>query len=224
MYFLMKKPVWITNFKNYEQSVGQHAIDLALIHQQVADETGKSIAVAVSPLDIYRVSQSVSIPVLSQSMDPIDFGKNTGAILPQGIKRAGGIGSLINHSEKRVEQQILSETAGFAQKSGLIRIVCAESPEEVDQLADLDPDFIAFEPPELIGSTTASVATAHPESIAQSVKFARGIPLLVGAGVNSVEDVRVSLELGAQGFLVATAIVKAKDPLAKLRELVGAME
>ncbi len=220
----MKQPVWITNFKNYEQSVGQNAVDLALIHQRVAEETGKSIAVAVSPLDIYRVSQAVSIPVLSQSMDPIDFGKNTGSILPQGIKRSGGIGSLINHSEDRVERQILAETAGFAQKSGLIRIVCAESPEEVEQLADLDPDFIAFEPPELIGSTSASVATAHPESIKKAVQLARGIPLLVGAGVNSIEDVKISLELGARGFLVATAIVKAKDPLAKLRELVGAME
>lgn len=220
----MKQPIWITNFKNYEQSVGQHAVDLALIHQQVANKTGKSLAVAVSPLDIYRVSQEVSIPVLSQSMDPIDFGKNTGSILPQGIKRAGGSGSLINHSEDRVEQQILEETAGFAQKSGLIRIVCAESPEEVEKLADLDPDFIAFEPPELIGSTTASVATAHPESIARAVKLARGIPLLVGAGVSSVEDVKISLELGAKGFLVATAIVKAENPLEKLRELVGAME
>lgn len=220
----MKPPLWITNFKNYEQSVGQHAVDLAKIHQQVAHETGKSIAIAVSPLDIYRVSKEVSIPVLSQRMDPIDFGKNTGSILPQGIKRSGGVGSLINHSEYRVERQILEETAGFAQKSGLIRIVCAESPEEVELLADLDPDFIAFEPPELIGSTTASVATAHPHSIALAVKLARGIPLLVGAGVSSVEDVRVSLELGAKGFLVATAIVKAKDPLAKLRELVGAME
>ena len=220
----MKQPIWITNFKNYEQSVGQYAVDLAKVHQQVADETGKSLAVAVSPLDIYRVAQDVTIPVLSQSLDPIDFGKNTGSILPQGIKRAGGIGSLINHSENRVERQILAETAGFAQKSGLIRIVCAESPEEVEQLADLDPDFIAFEPPELIGSTIASVATETPESIRQAVELARGIPLLVGAGVSSVEDVKISLELGVKGFLVATAIVKAKNPLEKLRELVGAME
>ncbi len=220
----MKQPIWITNFKNYEQSVGQRAVDLAKIHQQVANETGKSLAVAVSPLDIYRVSQEVSIPVLSQSMDPVDFGKNTGSILPQGIKRAGGTGSLINHSEDRVERQILEETTGFAQKSGLIRIVCAESPEEVEQLANLDPDFIAFEPPELIGSTTASVATAHPESIKRSVELARGIPLLVGAGVSSVEDVKISLELGASGFLAATVIVKAENPLEKLRELIAAME
>ncbi len=219
----MKKPIWITNFKNYEQSLGQSAVDLAKIHQEVADATGKSIAVAVSPMDIYRVAQEVKIPVLSQNIDAVDFGKNTGAILPQGVKRSGGVGTLINHSESRKEEQILAESAGFAQKSGLIRIVCAETPEEVEKLAELAPDFIAFEPPELIGSTTASVATAHPESIARSVRLARGIPLLVGAGVNSVEDVRVSIELGASGFLVATAIVKAADPEAALTELVNAM-
>lgn len=219
----MKKPIWITNFKNYEQSAGQHAVDLAQIHQKVANETGKSIAVAVSPLDIYRVSQEVKIPVLSQHIDAIDFGKHTGAILPQGVKRAGGVGTLINHSEARLEKQVLHETVGLAQKSGLIRIICAESPEEVEEAAALDPDFIAFEPPELIGSTTASVASAHPESITRSVRLARGIPLLVGAGVSSIEDVKVSLELGAQGFLAATAIVKAADPEAALKKLVSAM-
>jgi thiazole synthase ThiGH ThiG subunit len=45
---------------------------------------------------------------------------------------------------------------------------------------------------------------------------------LVGAGVNSVSDVKIALELGAQGFLVATAIVKAEDPEKVLRKFVGA--
>ena len=219
---MLPKPLWITNFKNYAEATGENAVKLAKIHQKVADDTGASIAVAVSPMDVYRVSQAVSIPVFSQHVDLADYGKYTGHILPQLIKKSGGVGALINHSERRIEREILKNTLALSQKASLIRIVCAEDPDEVEYHAENDPDFIAFEPPELIGSTGASVSTENPESIAESVKKARGIPLLVGAGINSVQDVKIALKLGAQGFLVATAIVKAEDPEKELREFVGA--
>lgn len=219
---MLKIPLWITNFKNYEQSTGQNAVKLAKIHEKVAQETGASIGIAVSPVDIYRVSQAVSIPVFSQHVDLADYGKHTGSILPQLIKKSGGVGTLINHSEKRIEKEILKNTVSVAQKSGLIRVVCAETPEEVEYHTESDPDFIAFEPPELIGSTTASVSSENPESITKSVELSRGIPILVGAGVNSIEDVKTALKLGAKGFLVATAIVKSEDPEKALREFVEA--
>jgi len=60
-----------------------------------------------------------------------------------------------------------------------------------------------------------------PGSIRESVKIANqlGIPLLVGAGIHSGEDIKKALELGAKGVVVATAVVKAFDPKAKLLEL-----
>lgn len=220
---MLKKPVWITNFKNYDEATGQHAVDLAKIHEKVAKETGASIAVAVGALDVWRVAKEVSIPVLCQHCDAIDFGKFTGHILPQGIRRSGGIGTLINHSERRLEFDVLHSTVACAQKSSLARIVCAEDPDEIEKFAELSPDFLAFEPPELIGSTTNSVARAKPDSITESVTRSRRIPVLVGAGVSTVEDVEVSMQLGAQGFLAATVIVKAKDSEKILTDLVTAM-
>lgn len=224
----MKTPIWITNFKNYEQSTGQDAVKLAMIHDKVAKDTGKSIAVVVSPMDVYRVAQAVSIPVFCTHVDPIEYGKFTGYILPRLVRKSGGVGTLLNHSERRLNfeekklnNELLEASCVYAQKANLIRIVCAENPVEVEKFAEFDPDFLAFEPPELIGSTNASVASAKPESIAESVKFAKNIPLLVGAGVSTVKDVEVSLKLGAKGFLVATAIVKADDPEKKLREFVA---
>ncbi|NJP03668.1 triose-phosphate isomerase [Candidatus Gracilibacteria bacterium] len=217
----MNTPIWITNFKNYEQSTGQDAVELAKIHDKVARETGKSIAVVVSPLDVYRVSREVSIPVFCSHVDPIEYGSFTGHILPRLVRKSGGTGTLLNHSERRIDVESLDAACALAQKANLRRIICAESPAEVEQFASLDPDFIAFEPPELIGATHASVATAHPHSIIESVALSRNIPLLVGAGVSTLEDVRISLELGAKGFLVATAIVKAANPEKKLREFVS---
>ncbi|MCL4166882.1 UNVERIFIED_CONTAM: hypothetical protein GTU68_057926, partial [Idotea baltica] len=207
----------------YEQSTGENAVKLAKIHEKVAKETGASLAVAVSPVDVFRVASEVSIPVFSQHVDGCDYGKFTGHILPQAIKKAGGIGSLINHSERRLEVDAVNHATSCAQKASLCRVICAENPDEVEELSEFDPDFIAFEPPELIGSTTASVASESPDSIAESVTRAKGIPLLVGAGINCKEDVEVSLKLGAQGFLVATAVVKAKDPEKALRMFVEAM-
>lgn len=220
---MLQKPLWITNFKNYEQSIGTNAVELAKIHERVAKKTGASIAIAVSPVDVYRVASEVSIPVFSEHVDGCDYGKFTGHILPQAIKKAGGVGSLINHSERRLEVDQIGHATACAQKASLCRVICAENPDEVEQLSEFDPDFIAYEPPELIGSTTASVSTEEPESIAESVARSKGIPLLVGAGINSVEDVKVAMSLGAKGFLVATAIVKSKDPEKALTEFVEAM-
>ncbi len=225
VFLMLPLPIFITNFKNFEQATGANAVKMAKIHEKVAEETGMSIGVAVPSLDLYRVASQVKIPVFGQHADPIDYGNCTGHILPQGIRKSGAIGAMINHSERRIDPEKLEPTAACIQKASLLRLVCAEDPDEIEKFSGFEPDFLAFEPPELIGSTSAaSVATENPASIKESVDRARGIPVLVGAGVATTEDVKVSLELGAQGFLVATAVVKADDVESKLRELVLAMK
>ena len=218
---MLKTPIFITNFKTYEQATGQQAVDLALIHQAVAEATGASIAVAVQACDLYRVSQAVSIPVFAQHIDPVDYGSFTGHTLPQSVRTSGGIGTLLNHSERRLPVDVLTNTLACAQKTSLIRIVCCEDVAEVAKFAQFEPDFLAFEPPELIGCSGKSVATEEPDSIKQAVD-STGLPVLVGAGISTPEDIAVSLRLGAQGFLVASAITKAKNPQKVLTELVSA--
>lgn len=219
----MKKPLFITNFKTYEQGVGLRGLELAKIHEKVALETGASIAICVSACDVFRISQAVSIPVFAQHVDPIDFGSFTGHILPQNIKNSGAAGTLLNHSERRIAADILKRTASGAQKASLMRIICAENPAEISQFAELDPDFLAFEPPELIGSSSASVSNSKPQSILESVELSQGIPVLVGAGINSPKDIEIALSLGAQGFLVASSIVKSDNPEKTLTEMVKAL-
>jgi len=217
-------PIWITNFKNDERAIGQNAVKLAKIHEQVARDTGISIAVAVSPVDIFRIAKEVSIPVISQHVDAIDFGKFTGHILPQAVWMAGATATLLNHSECRIDLQVMENTVAVAQKCNLKRIICAENVEEVERFSGLDPDFLAFEPPELIGSKVASVSSQKPDSIKESISVARKIPLLVGAGINSPNDVSVAMKFGVAGFLVSTAIVKSNNPEAALRRFVDAMK
>lgn len=43
---------------------------------------------------------------------------------------------------------------------------------------------------------------------------------MCGAGVKTGEDVRAAMDLGADGVLLASGVVKAKDPEAALRDLI----
>lgn len=212
----------ITNFKTYESATGKAGLDLAKIHAEVAKETGADIKIAVQAMDLALICQNVGIPVLAQHVDPIGYGSHTGHILPESAKIAGARGSLLNHSEKRLERDILAASIKRAKEVGLLTVVCAKDPEEGASFLEFDPDLIAVEPPELIGGDI-SVSTAQPEIIENAAKLIGSDKLLVGAGVKNGEDVRIALKLGAKGVLLASGITKASDPKAVLMDLVGGL-
>ena len=93
-------------------------------------------------------------------------------------------------------------------------IVCVKDVAEARKYAKLNPNYIAIEPPELIGSGKA-VSTERPELItkaASAVKSANNnTKLLCGAGIVSGQDVSKAVELGSKGILVASGIIKAKN-------------
>lgn len=219
----MNIPIVVINFKTYETSTGDNAVKLAKICEKVAKETHVNIIVAVQIADIYRVSQTVSIPVFAQHIDDNKYGAYTGYILAESVKQNGAKGTLLNHSERRIRLDILEASIKRAKDVGLITVVCANDQKVGAAIAALDPDFIAVEPPELIGGNI-SVSSAKPEVIAESVKRICGpthcSKVLVGAGIKTTEDVKKALELGAGGILVASGITQAKDPETELRNLV----
>jgi triosephosphate isomerase len=92
-------------------------------------------------------------------------------------------------------------------------------------VASLKPDVIAIEPPELIG-TGIPVSKAQPEVVTGTAKLVREVNkkvvILCGAGISRGEDVAAALKLGTQGVLVASGIVKAKDPYTVTREFADA--
>ena len=223
-------PLIIINFKAYESAVGENAIRLTELVEDAAEEYPKiTFGVAPQIVDIYRVVQVVRrVYVFSQHIDPIKPGAKTGHILPEAIKLAGAHGTLINHSERPLDLSDIKKAIERAHEVGLITCVCASSPEMSEKVASFFPHMVAFEPPELIG-TGISVSKAKPEAVIESVrKIQNGgkgkvIPLC-GAGISTGEDVKRALELGAKGVLVASAVVKAKDPYAVLQDFADAIE
>jgi triosephosphate isomerase len=224
---MLKTPVIIINFKTYRSATGERALKLAKICEKVANEAKASIAVAVQASDIYRVSQEVSIPVLAEHIDDAEYGSHTGRILAEDVKENGAAGTLLNHSERRLRIDILEKSIERAKEAGLVVVACANDADTGKAISAYDVDFIAVEPPELIGGDI-SVSSAEPELITESVEKICGkqkcSKVLVGAGVKSGEDVRTALKLGAAGVLVASGITKADDPEKALKELVSGLK
>ncbi len=218
----MRTPLLIINMKNYSEVSGDRAIRLAKAAEDVSGELGVQIAVAPPLPSLGQVVQSVSIPVLAQHTDPAKEGSTTGAIVPELVKALGAAGSLVNHSEKRVPFEIAGETVQRLKSISLIAVVCAKTTSEVRQITGLGPDFVAIEPPELIGSGVA-VSKAQPEIVSGAVEAARrvdpSVRVICGAGIVSGEDVASALKLGSVGVLVASGVVKAADWRDKIREL-----
>jgi triosephosphate isomerase (TIM) len=213
----------ITNFKTYETGTGDKALGLAKIHEKVAKETGTDIWIAVQLADLAIISRKVTIPVLAQHIDPVTFGSGTGHILPESVKNAGAAGTLLNHSERRLDRETLRDSIKRAREVGLITVVCAQTPKEGESFLEFTPDYIAVEPLELIGGDI-SVSTAKPEIIEDASKLIGSERLLVGAGVKTGEDVRTCIKLGAKGVLLASGVTKAKDPEAVLMDLASGLK
>ena len=221
----LQAPMIIVNFKTYIESTGRRAVELAKRAEKVNKETGVSIGLAPQFTDIKTIADTVDIPVLAQHVDSIKPGGYTGHVLVESIKEAGAKGTLINHSERRLKLSEIDETIRIMRENGLVSVVCANNPSTSVAVAALEPDIVAIEPPELIG-TGIPVSKAKPEVVTDTVKLVREVnsrvTILCGAGISHGEDVAVALRLGTQGVLVASGIVKAKDPYAIMHECADA--
>jgi len=220
-------PVIIVNFKTYLESTGKRAVELAKKAEKVYRETSIYVGVAPQLADLSAVAKAVEIPVFAQHIDPIKPGGYTGHVLAEAVKEAGAIGTLINHSERRLKLSDIDQIVKLAREKGLTSVVCANNPSTSVAVSSLNPDLVAIEPPELIG-TGIPVSKAQPEIVSGTVQLVREInkkiTILCGAGISHGEDVSAALKLGTEGVLVASGIVKAKDPYAIILEFAEAMK
>jgi triosephosphate isomerase len=217
----------IVNFKTYLESTGQRALNLAKQAEKAAKETGACVIIAPQLADIAKIAESVEIPVFAQHIDPIKPGSSTVHVLAEAVKEAGAVGTLINHSERQLRLIDIDATIALCKQHGLTSCVCANNPSVSAAVAALKPDITSMEPPELIGSGI-SVSKAQPEVITDTVKLVHQVnpkmTILCGAGISTAEDVSIALKLGTRGVLVASGIVKAKDPYSVLSAFCDAIK
>lgn len=221
------KQMIFVNFKTYEQGTGENAIELTRKLEEVAAEKEFKVIPVVQASDIREVVQVTKLQVWSQVVDPVDFGAHTGSLLPEAVKEDGATGTFLNHSEHKFENfESLSKAVERCRQVELETLIFAGDIDELKRIVNLKPTYVSYEPPELVGSKTTSVSQEKPEVIKEAVEVARenNLPLIVGAGIKSEEDVRISVQLGAVGVAVASDIVKSENPQKELRELIEGFE
>ena len=205
--------MFIINCKNYEEVAGEKIVKFVKTAERISKKYKIKIAIA-PPQHLIGVVVKSSIPILAQHVDDSKVGSTTGFIIPELLKKSKVSGSLINHSEHRITSKEIAQLVSKLKELKMISVLCVKDVTEVKKYAKLNPEYIAIEPPELIGSGKA-VSKEKPELItkaAEAVKSAKNnTKLLCGAGIVSGEDVSKAIELGSKGILVASGIIKAKD-------------
>jgi len=205
--------MFVINCKNYEEISGDKIKKFIKIAEQVSKKYKIKIAIS-PPQHLIGLVANSSITILAQHIDNSKVGSTTGFIIPELLKKSKVKGSLINHSEHRISSKEIEKLVLKLKELKMISIVCVKDVAEVKKYLKINPDFIAIEPPELIGSGKA-VSKEKPDLIEKAASIVNNsknkTKLLCGAGIVSGEDVAKSIELGSKGILVASGIIKAKN-------------
>lgn len=225
----MDLPRIVVNAKAYAEVTGATgALALAKACARLArDGVPVALAPPLAELAPLARRKAVPLPLYAQHCDPHAPGAATGWVTAEALAAAGAVGSLVNHAEHKVPHGQVAATVARLHAAGLSSLVCADSLAEARALAALKPRLLAIEPPELIGGDV-SVTSADPAIVRDAAKAVKAVSprtkVLCGAGVKTGEDVAAALRLGAHGVLLASGVVKAKDPLAALRGLAAGLD
>ena len=218
---MVKPPIIIINLKKYDEVLGKKALRFSRIAKKLMTKYPKVTILIAPPFPL--LSQSAAITqTISQHIDPLEPGAFTGSVIAKEIKELGAIGSIINHSEKRIPHDEIGKCVELCRKYELASFVCAKDNNEARELAKFKPDFITVEPPELIGGNVC--VTTMPQVIIDSVKSVKEVSpstqVLCGAGVKHKEDVKKAIEMGASGVILASGVAKAKNIRKAMEDLI----
>ena len=218
-------PLFEVGLKGYV--FGDAAVRLAIEVDRIAAEFEVSVVFDPQHVDIRAVAGATKhLFVFAQHMDPVAVGRGNGAVLPEALKAAGAAGTLLNHSERPMTLSAISRAIRRADEVGLATMVCADSPEEAAAIAQLAPNVVLAEPPELIGGdrSPASEMRAFVEQTIDLVgRINPGIIVMCAAGVKTADDVAAMVALGVGATGCTSGIVSAADPVAQARAMIAAM-
>lgn len=217
---------FIINYKAYKEGIDR-GTEIALAARQMADKFDVDIIIAV-PFTFLRGAAKIT-KAIAQGIDTAEPGAFTGKVSWYEILRSGCKGSLINHAENQISMKDIEKLVAICKLNSLQSYVCVKSLEEASLVAKMNPTAISYEPPELIGAAMASggvsVATANEKIVKDFVTLVHGASdslALIGAGIKDSADARKSVELGSDGIVVASVIMKG-DFEKKIEELAGSL-
>ena len=197
---------------------GERMLKLAKAVDKIAMKYDLDVIVTPQYTDIRLLAENTErIHVYAQHMDSLRPGRGLGSVLPESIKAAVGV--MLNHAEKKLTLDQIKEAIDRADEVGLATIVCADSVEEIRQVALLAPNLIVAEPTELIGTGVASDMKYVRDTIEAVRLINPDIMVLQGAGISGPDDVANVIRAGAQATGCTSGVMKAQDPEAAAEEM-----
>ncbi len=223
----MKRKVLLINYKAYEEAFLK-GVDIAKYSGEVSSKSGVNVIVS-PPFTLLRQIKDLA-ETIAQGVDEVNPGAFTAHITWFELKNSGVKGTLINHSEKRysiskggeIDYDKLKEAINKCKAAGLDTYVCVQNLDEAREVAKMEPTAVSYEPPELIGGNI-SVSNSKPEIVkefCEIVKSNSNSLSLIGAGIKGKEDAVKSVQLGSDGVLVASGIMKAENYRQVIDELI----
>ncbi len=203
---------------------GQEMLRLAQKLDEAAERYDVDIIVTPQYTDIPLLAQNTRrIRVFAQHMDYLPVGRGLGSVLPEAVKAAGAVGVMLNHAEKKLTMDEIEKTIRRADEVGLATIVCADTPEELVEIARMSPNLLVAEPTERIGTGQPSDENYVRETIRLVRQINPDIMVLQGAGISNGADVYNTIALGAQATGSTSGIIKAPDRFAMVDEMISAL-
>ena len=192
---------------------GRRMLKLAQAVDKIAEKYDLDVIVTPQYADIRLIAENTSrIHVYAQHMDTLRPGRGLGSVLPESVKEAGAVGVMLNHAEKKLTLDQIRESIARADEVGLATIVCADSVDEIRQVAEMGPNLIVAEPTELIGTGVASDMGYVRDTIEAVRQINPDIMVLQGAGISGPDDVANVIRAGAQATGCTSGVMKAADP------------
>jgi triosephosphate isomerase len=184
------------------------------------------VRIILSPqaVDIPRlVHETSNLLIFAQHMDPVRIGRGNGSVLPEALKAAGAVGTMLNHAEKPLSPDLLEETILRADEVGLATLVCAGDLPQVERVSGLAPNIIIAEAPNLIGA--GSTAADDRPNIPAINRLVHSISpetrVLHAAGISNGKDVYDIIAAGAEATGSSSGVLKAADPFSMLEEMIS---
>ena len=203
---------------------GERMLKLAKVIDGIAYKYDLDVIVTPQYADIRLIAENTEhLHVYAQHIDPLVPGRGLGSVLAESVKEAGAVGVMLNHAEKKLTLDVIKQTIARADEVGLATIVCADTVEEIRQVAELGPNLIVAEPTDLIGTGVASDMGYVVDTIEAVRKINPDIMVLQGAGISGPDDVANVIRAGAQATGCTSGILKAADPEAAAEEMLWAL-
>jgi triosephosphate isomerase len=205
---------------------GRALLKLAQHADHLSNKYDVRIIITPQSVDIpLLVHETKCILVFAQHMDFLEPGRGIASVLPEAVKEAGAVGTLLNHAEKKLSLQDIEKTIRRADQVGLATMVCADTEDEALQIAALSPNIILAEAPSLIEAGKRAAADQEQIRVINE-KIARinaDILVLHGGGMSSGTDAYNIIKWGAQATGSTSGVILAPDPFARLEEMISAV-